>query len=158
MKTEDHQETLDPVWDLLAHRSQPCVPQDFVSQVLAEVRQTPQEIVASPSMANVVAFPAPRRHGLLWGSLAAAAAIAMGLFIHFRPADQTQIVQQGSSPEFPQVVMPSGGSGTPGIAGIVGNDEGSLEQELTAVQDVHALLAVEDPKQLNDAQLFALLN
>ena len=41
---------------------------------------------------------------------------------------------------------------------LVANDEASLEQELTAVQDMHALITVEDPTQLNDAQLFAFLN
>ncbi len=143
MKTEDLPEPQDPVWDLLTHHSQPRVPQDFVTQVLAEVRQTAQESVALP---NVVAFPAPRRHGLLWVSLAAAAAVALGLFLQFRPADSTQIVREDPAAEIPQLASTST------------NDEGSLEQELTAVQDVHALLAVEDPKQLNDAQLFAFLN
>ena len=143
MNTNDLPESQDPVWDLLAKRPQPPIPQDFVAQVMAEVRQTPQDVL----LPNVVAFPgsspAKRSRSLLWGSLAAAAAVVLGLFLHFQ-SDGNNLAQDGSSDK-PSIVL-------------VTSDDGSLEQELTAVQDVHALIAVEDPKELNDAQLFALLN
>lgn len=140
-------ESHDPVWNLLARRPQPRIPQNFVAQVLAEVRLTPQENAPILSAPKVVAFPAARHTGRLWGSLAAAAAVVVGLYLHFQSTPNTTTV---ASDQPPSAVSP-----TPRL---VANDEGSLEQELTAVQDMHALITVEDPTQLNDAQLFAFLN
>jgi hypothetical protein len=139
-------ESHDPVWELLARRSQPRIPQDFVAQVMAEARLTPQENAPSLSAPKVVAFPATRHPGRLWASLAAAAAVVVGLYLHFQSTPNTTV----ASDQPPSAVSP-----TPMLAV---NDEGSLEQELTAVQDMHALITVEDPTQLNDAQLFAFLN
>jgi hypothetical protein len=134
----------DPVWGLLARGTQPRVPNDFVAQVMAEARLTPQE-TAAPSVTNIVVLPTARRTARIWGSLAAAAAVAFGLYLHFQNKPDSTI----SAQEQLVVFMPQT---------VVGSEEGSLEQELTAVQDMHALIAVEDPTQLNDAQLFALLN
>jgi hypothetical protein len=128
------------VWDLLARRPQPRISQDFMAQVLEEMRATPQETLP-PS--NVVAFPAPRRSGFVWAGLAAAAAVALGLFLHFQTTAPLDVMTISEDPA---------------ASVIASNDDASLEQELTAVQDVHALMAVEDPTELNDAQLFAFLN
>ncbi len=131
MKPHDLPETPDPTWDLLRHSPARPVPSPFAGRVLAAARAQAQE-------SAVVAFPMRR-----WAAgLSAAAAIVIGLWSNLpMPPVEPSIVVQTTS-ELPSQSM----------------DDGSVMQELAAVQTMHDLITVTDPRELNDAQLFAFLN
>lgn len=141
--TMNHDEQSDPVWNLLATRQQPAVRPDFTSSVMAAIQSVAQD-PAETSPGKIVAFPARRK---LWPvlSIASVAAVAaLGLFLNFTPSVDPTSVAAGDSPAVETTVEST--------------QDNTLEQEFTAVQDIHALITVEDPSELNDAQLFALIN
>lgn len=140
MNTEEHN---DPTWDLLKTRSNPPVRPDFVANVLSAIQSVPQD---QPTVdAKIVAFPKTFWKGL--GSIAAAAVVVVGLYFSLRtPAVDTTVVVA------PSVELPTLDIVLPDLV------DDTLEQELTAVQDMHAMITVDSPDQLNDAQLIALLN
>ena len=133
MKTPD---PIDPLNALLNHRPTVTVRPDFLDRVIAATYGEPQDILPG----KIVAFPAVRRQGWrVMGLLAAAAALVVGLFFSLRPSPTSPIASHSS----PSTTMQS---------------EDGLEQELTAVEDMQTLIALDDPSQLDDAQLLALLN
>jgi negative regulator of sigma E activity len=144
MKTEDHN---DPVWDLIRTRQKPVARPDFVAQVMQAIASVPQDApVAEPS--NVVAFPTRRKLWVGIGSLAAAAAVVLGIYLNLAPSSTTQTVAK-VDPEVPVLRVET--VRTPIV-------DDTLEQEFAAVQDMHTIITVDDPSQLNDAQLIALIN
>jgi hypothetical protein len=140
MNTE---ESNDPAWELLRRRSAPAVKPDFLAGLMRSIQDVPQDS-ARPET-NIVPFPS-RKWALGLGSLAAAAAVVFGLYVSFKPVPVSLDVPAPIVDVTPSAVNPS----------LLVDD--SLEQEFAAVQDMHTLIAVEDPSQLDDAQLIALLN
>ena len=144
MKTEDHN---DPVWDLINTRQKPVARPDFVSQVMQAIASVPQD-APMPATSKIVAFPVRKKAWVGLGSLAAAAAVVLGIYLNVSPSTSNQRVVQ-TGPVVP--VAPQELVRTPIV-------DDTLEQEFAAVQDMHAIITVEDPSQLNDAQLIALIN
>lgn len=144
MKTEDHN---DPVWDLINTRQKPVARPDFVSQVMQAIASVPQDAPVVET-SKIVSFPARRKVWVGLGSLAAAAAVVLGIYLNISPSTPDQRVVQIDpvSPVIPEQIVR-----TPIV-------DDTLEQEFAAVQDMHTIITVDDPSQLNDAQLIALIN
>jgi hypothetical protein len=144
MKTEDHN---DPVWELINTRQKPVARPDFVAQVMQAIASVPQDAPVAEA-SNVVAFPSRRKLWVGIGSLAAAAAVVLGIYLNLSPSSSDQTVAN-IAPEVP--VISASAVRTPIV-------DDTLEQEFAAVQDMHTIITVDDPSQLNDAQLIALIN
>lgn len=142
-------EQQEPVWQLLGKTRKAEVRPDFLQQVLAEIRRTPQDQPEpqsqTPPIAKVRHFPWPMFAGV--GGLAAAAAVVWGLLTFFSPPATNQ-------PEI--VILPSDPAKMSAVDETMADD--SLEQELVAVEGFSSLVSVDDPSKLNDAELLALLN
>ena len=129
MKTPD---PIDPLDALLNRRSPVVVRPDFLDRVIAATVMEAQE-----KDEKIIEFPASRRLWVRLGSLAAAAAVVLGIWLSMRPEDTQTVVQ---IPPTQELVYDG------------------LEQELVAVEDMQTMIALDDPSELDDAQLLALLN
>lgn len=127
-------ENNDPVWGLLKQRSNPAVSPEFVSRVMDAVRSTAQD-------EKIVEFPkAAQRLWIRMAGVAAAVALIAGLYLSMRPDSGQQLTDFLPAPS-PTVAV-----------------DDSLVVEFTAVQDMHAIISAEDPSELDDSELIALLN
>lgn len=127
-------ENNDPVWGLLKQRSNPTVSPEFVSRVMDSVRHTAQD-------EKVVEFPkTAQRLWIRMAGTAAAVALIAGIYLSMRPDSGPQLVDARPAPN-PTVAV-----------------DDSLVAEFTAVQDMHAIISAEDPSELDDSELIALLN
>ncbi len=129
MKTPD---PIDPLDSLLNRRSPAVVRPDFLDRVIAATVMEAQE-----KDEKIIEFPASHRHWVKVGSLAAAASVVLGIWLSMRPVDNQNIVQISPTQELV-------------------ND--GLEQELVAVEDMQTMISLDDPSELDDAQLLSLLN
>ena len=123
---------IDPLDSLLNRRSPVVVRPDFLDRVIAATVMEEQEHAE-----KIIAFPAARRLWVKVGSLAAAAAVVLGIWLSMRPDDTQTVVQTPTSQEL---------------------EEEGLEQELVAVEDMQTVISLEDPSEMDDAQLLSLLN
>lgn len=123
---------IDPLDSLLNRRSPVVVRPDFLDRVIAATVMEEQE-----QAEKIIAFPAARRLWVKVGSLAAAAAVVLGIWLSMRPDDTQTVVQTPTSQEL---------------------EEEGLEQELVAVEDMQTVISLEDPSEMDDAQLLSLLN
>ena len=123
---------IDPLDSLLNRRSPVVVRPDFLDRVIAATVMEEQE-----QGEKIIAFPAARRLWVKVGSLAAAAAVVLGIWLSMRPDDPQTVVQTPTSQEL---------------------EEEGLEQELVAVEDMQTVISLEDPSEMDDAQLLSLLN
>lgn len=129
MNTPDH---TDPLESLLNRPSAVVVRPDFLDRVIAATVAEPQE-----KDDTIIPFTAPRRAWVKLASLAAAAAVVLGLWISLRHDDPNSVAE------------------TP-MGKVLVDD--TLEQELVAVDDMQTMISLEDPSELDDAQLLSLLN
>lgn len=131
MKTSD---PLDPLDALLSRQAPVVVRPDFLDRVIAATHSEPQEAAL-----KIIDFPTSRRTWFRVASLAAVACLALGVFFALRPQASETLSSHARLVEIAQV-------------------DDSLEQELTAVQDMQTLIALDDPSELDDAQLLGFLN
>ena len=122
----------DPLDSLLNRRSPVVVRPDFLDRVIATTVMEAQE-----RDDKIIEFPKARPVWLKVGSLAAAAALVLGIWLSMRTDDVRTVVQIPPPQELA---------------------EDGLEQELVAVEDMQTVISLEDPSELDDAQLLSLLN